>query len=343
MRQWQDVLDTSIYFTVPGFKSPEIKVEHRRSFMYQWNSMSVFVPDISNGLTLKFYFGDDLIWVSETIDRLDLNIKSTSPRRKLSLKRPETQKRHFSMKTADGTLYIEYQGYIDGLLLKKVFLNVPQLTEQLAEAHHKVTCLIGGETFDEYAYLGRAQDITTNHKEVTRIYTWEAKKEESFPGIVLHRDSMEDLFNKNDDNNNNNLVEQYRDIDKMKLDLKATSDIHALLSFRNLKPMHKSYEYVMDNDDFRNDYRVLPINLKDRKVVVIRFYNFKFNPPRCTEIRIPRNEFIKSNIVTKKMDEIDGVLTIHHKDGMYIHSIILVVKDYPSNLNFIHDIELKTN
>lgn len=322
--------DLRIHFSLPAFESKPLKVEHSpREVMYQWSDLGAFVENVDDGFTVNFYVSDGdapLLWLKQTIDKADLKLSNDSPRRSRG---GVLHTYCHELDNGAGSILLRYYGYVKGILVANVFLSVANLTEKLAGFKHKVTCLVGGEDLTKfYAYLGRAQQIITNHKNSSRVYRWKAKKQ-SFHGISLHDTST-------------NVTEHLDDIKKMKLSLESARDVHAILSARKLAEMPRKYDRVADSDDFSNEYRVLPIDLKNETVVVIRFYNFKFTPPRSVEIEIPRKDLDNRVILTRKLQEIDAIVTVYYEKNMYIKSILLRVQDYLESLDFEADIQMMT-
>lgn len=134
---------------------------------------------------------------------------------------------------------------------------------------HKLTLLLRVFRRDKTmtirsVYVGRAQEIQTTEHAGTRIYTWSSNHEPvSFDGIGFRR--ISDL-----------------------------GDIDAIGSLRKsslTSPRAKS-AYVMDNDQFHNESKVLPIGIQTDEILSLEFFNLKFTPPRFIEIQVPWKEII---------------------------------------------------
>ena len=319
-----------VHFSIHGFVSKKLKIA--QNAMYQWSDISTMVADVEHGLRVKLFIDDEL-WYTETVQ---IKLPVDSPRR--WSRKAVTESKWVMLTNKTDKIFIQWGAYSDGVLVSKIFLSASNLLQSASKLiqsvranGHKITCLLGGEDLSKcFAYLGRAQLITTNHQIQTRVYTWKAKSREAFGGVPLH-------------DNNNNVSEHLRDIKQIKLSVESTQDIHVLLSARNLDKMPRRYEDVVDSDDFSNEYRVLPVGVGCQKTLVIRFYNFKFKQPRSVEVKIPHRDLVTSpSRLTRKLKEIDGVVTVYHDDAMYINSVILIVKDYVNNLEFTAEIALAT-
>lgn len=112
-------------------------------------------------------------------------------------------------------------------------------------------------------YVGRAQEIQTTEHSGTRVYTWTPRQGAiGFDGIGFRR--VSDL-----------------------------GDIDAIGRSRlSLISPRQSAEYVMDNDDFHNASKVLPVELLVNESLNLEFFNLKFTPPKCLEIQVPWREII---------------------------------------------------
>ena len=159
--------------------------------------------------------------------------------------------------------------------LSHIRLNLTHHEVTLAEFHryedHKVSLLLRvlrreNTMVIRSVYVGRAQEIQTTEHAGTRVYTWKATEQPvTFSGIGFRR------------------VSELSDIDSINLLRRGASGL--------LSPRQKE-GYVMDNDDFHNDSRVLPIGIQLGESLNLEFFNLKFDPPKCIEISIPWKEII---------------------------------------------------
>ncbi len=110
-------------------------------------------------------------------------------------------------------------------------------------------------------YIGRAQEIHTTEHSGTRTYTWlPTEATPTFDGIGFRR-----------------ISESY--------------DMEAISHAPDISPRPKQ-SYTMDNDDFHNVSRVLPVGIMTDETLNLEFFNLKFTPPKCMEVQIPWKEII---------------------------------------------------
>jgi hypothetical protein len=315
-------METLIYFTVPEFKSTALTVDNEpRRMVYQWSELDVIVE---NPLRIDFYV-DDVLWTAQTV-ALHAE-KKVSPRK--SIKRGATVSMWIPLSNGAGEIFLQYYPYAGGGIVTKLFLSADNLRQSIDAARHKITCLVGEEHVDTYTYLGRAQGIVTNFRKGVRVYIWRGEAQsEPFPNVNLlqKKSSAED-----------HLKDHASDLMRMKIEPKSSKNLHALLSYQHLDDLlEDGGNYEMDNDNFANKYRVLPVTLTEKDTLLIRFYNFKFSPPRSVQVRIPYDDFAKTAArFHVKLCGVDALLTVYHEEAVVIKSIMLTVQDYMKNLDFI--------
>ena len=111
--------------------------------------------------------------------------------------------------------------------------------------------------------------------------------------------------------------------------------LKSILSFRHTT--YETYKFIMDNDDYTNTHRGLPITILKFETIVFHFYNFKYTPPSRVSVEISSEDF-KNNprCITRKIPEIESTITIYYSDCVKIVSIILTVQ------NFLKSVRKKT-
>lgn len=129
---------------------------------------------------------------------------------------------------------------------------------------HKITCLL-----NESIYLGRAQDCFTLDKK--RFLTWTSSPEND-PWMSPRKEG-----------DYNRILEEKRDLDLIRMANPAGFGKPQIITDR---------EHVPDNDAYKNSIAKLPAYYTDsEKPLHMKFFNFKFIPPRCVEYTLKWKHF----------------------------------------------------
>lgn len=126
-------------------------------------------------------------------------------------------------------------------------------------------------------FVGRAQEILTTEHAGTRTYTWLSTKEKAvFDGIGFRR-------------------------------ISELHDMDAISHCPNISPRPKA-DYIMDNDEYKNPDRVLPIGIMDGESLNLEFFNLKFAPPKYFEVNIPWKEIVDVPALFTVRDQTEKVV-----------------------------------
>lgn len=211
-----------------------------------------------------------------------------------------------------------------------VTLSVRDIKKLIKKSHHKITCAVfyDNDIKSRNYYLGRPQEISTNETISRRIYTWVSLRDSSFNDIHTHHIIEGDQ----------DWVEYINDVKEIKVN--GNRNLVAILSHRKQRNTH----FRRDDDSIANKHYVLPVFLKTTGPLIIKFYNFKFNPPRVIDFELSRKE-LYDGVSCKRIREHNIVVTMYYKkegDKFHVFSLVVIVDNYIESLNFNKKIKNKT-
>ena len=321
-----------IYFAINDYISGSINTSNSKT-KYEWKptffkKYLLFVQNVVDDLNIHFKLSiDDSVWLRVPINAYDFDLKYV----KEKISKPQTPRKSTIYKELtheigkfNNIIKIEYTGtkYFDlsdgklngDIYIKSVTLFTADISKLIKSNNHKITCLVEYDRSIKLArsYLGRAQDIVTNENQGRRTYTWTAD---------MNSSSLHNLDSQYDWN------EYITDLGI--INLTENINIKALLSHRyNVKQS----KHVSDHDEYTNSYRALPLVLSGIRDIFFKFYNFKHHPPSSLVVPFTFKDF-ETKITTKKVPELNAVITVHYKGELNIYKVILTVGKYKTSLN----------
>ena len=189
-------------------------------------------------------------------------------------------------KTGEGQYHILKKGDVemsynavkymeDNKTLGKIVISIvslkdfnPQKVIQENKKGHKIACRLND------IYLGRPQECISLGTEQRSYYWYPTLKDSSFEGLSPRGEDLDQL------------KEEDSDLALIKMACPSGID-----------PLRKSsievYDFIADNDSFRNDNRRLPLYIEKKgRGQKLSFYSFKFTPPKCVEVNLIWSDFI---------------------------------------------------
>lgn len=301
-----------------------------------WSLSEVIVVDKASIEFSVMLLPEDLLWISHSVMIREFNLRRMKTKanylrwllKQEPLRKHKSRDLWINFPNGLGCVSIQYYPHVTGILIKNVGLTLTDTEQHIMDMSHKLSCLVGGtKTQAGYLYLGRAQQISTNFDTGTRIYTWESLRRHSRP--------LTDMTS-------SDISAHLTEIKKLKISRDSTEQLSSLLSSRIGWVSKNAENSEIDNDGFTNGHLELPVQLDLSQNVSLKFYNFKFDPPRTLEITVPRGEFKSgSGRITKQFQGQTFTITLFYRQ-ILLESIIFRVKDYQNSLNFTENIHVKT-
>ena len=198
----------------------------------------------------------------------------------------------------------EYTGQILILSTTLVMKSIEVLYNVIMKTGHRITCQVQllARPSDSTkkackrvqltkVYLGRAQSVTTNEERKTRRMVWKSdptmdvhfgdEDMDHFPGFTPRSPKQHHWEQHVEESQDMQLI-QMLSKDRMQ---HARGDLSARHSISIPKT------YIPDNDEYGNPTHRLPVFFCKDQQLTLKFFNFKFTPPRCVEHTLRWGDF----------------------------------------------------
>lgn len=249
---------------------------HKFPSFYTWNTLALDGYGIDDGSRLQLEFvlsceTGNILAKRVEIGAGELNYSKTGEGQYHILKKGDVEMSYNAVK------YMEDNKTLGKIIISIVSLKDfnPQKVIEENKKGHKITCRLND------IYLGRPQECISLGNENRSYYWYPTLKDSSFEGLSPREDLHE-------------LKEEDSDLALIKMACPSGVD-----------PLRKSsievYEFIADNDSFRNDNRRLPLYIEKKgRGQKLSFYNFKFTPPKCVEVNLIWSDFVVTKNTLKQ-------------------------------------------
>ena len=164
-----------------------------------------------------------------------------------------------------------------------VMRSTDALYRMICKTGHRITCqvqLMRREPKKRVqlnkVYLGRAQEITTTQDNVRKL-VWKSDIETGaghFPGLTP-RSPTQRHFEQHQ--------EEMQDMQMIRMLFPDIPHKHNKGDLSARYSISMPTEYIPDHDDYSNPTHRLPVFFEQNQQMTLKFFNFKFTPPRCVE------------------------------------------------------------
>jgi hypothetical protein len=241
---------------------------------YTWSPAGLALDgyDMDSRLQLEFVLSCDtgnILAKRVEIGSGELNYNKTGEGQYHILKKAEMEMSYSAVK------YMEDNKTLGRVIISIVSLKDfnPQRVIEENKKGHKITCRLNE------IYLGRPQECISLGDE-KRSYYWYPTLEDysSFEGLSPREDLQQ---------------QKEEDADLALIKMACPSGFEKMSSRKSSVEM---YDYIADNDCYRNDNRRLPLYIEKKgRNQKLSFYNFKFTPPKCAEVNLIWSDFVVKN------------------------------------------------
>jgi hypothetical protein len=239
---------------------------------YTWNSLALDGYGIEDGsrLQLEFVLSCDtgnILAKRVEIAAGELNYSKTGEGQYHVLKKADMEMSYNAVK------YMEDNKTLGRIIISIVSLKDfnPQKVIEENKKGHKITCRLNE------IYLGRPQECISLGDEKRSYYWYPTLEDSTFEGISPREDLQQ---------------QKEEDAELALIKLACPSGFEKM----SRKTSIEMYDFIADNDCYRNDNRRLPLYIEKKgRNQKLSFYNFKFTPPKCAEVNLIWSDFVVKN------------------------------------------------
>ena len=217
----------------------------------------------------------------------------------------------------EATLEIEYEamkyfdpeqgGNVGQILILSITLvmrSIEVLYNAITKSGHRITCQVqlmsrpsdsGKRVQLTKVYLGRAQKVITNEEEKKRRMVWKSDPTVDvnsgvnnvyhFPGFTPRSPKQHHWEQHVEESQDIQLIQMLPMQQQQQQQQHTQGDLSARHSISIPK------KYIPDNDEYGNPTHRLPVFFCKDQQLTLKFFNFKFTPPRCVEHTLKWGDF----------------------------------------------------